>query len=339
MSRKYLTVCIVAVSFLLQSCHDNIKQVVPKNKQQKTNGPFKEKELAINSSREYRPGTKSNRRVLGKKRKREEEKENDAKELNIIRSMASVNAQDDNTAPQNTEQKTSYSSASKKKTKRNNRALKPAFTNNYKAAKANRLDAKNVGLVEVLEKEDLLIKIASQLTWYERLDARIVNRKLHNIFSGYDQIGLRGVINLPARKVNIYSSIYEYYIHFDELRPILRAPETIPSFIFYQVMKWVTGLPKEFWPYIKNTNISIIRLNWMAMKDTEVEQLGKFLQGSKVVGVNLRHNQITYQGAEMFAQKLSQTKVRTVVLKDTKIKSQEEKIALSKKYPHIKWIF
>jgi hypothetical protein len=115
--------------------------------------------------------------------------------------------------------------------------------------------------------------------------------------------------------------------------------EAIPSFIFYQVMKWVIKLPKEFWPYIKDTNISLIYLNWMGIKDIEVEQLGEFLKGSKVVGVNLECNQITYEGATKLAEKLLQTKVRTVVLEENNIESQEEKVALKKKYPLIKWVF
>ncbi|OJW68375.1 MAG: hypothetical protein BGO68_05460 [Candidatus Amoebophilus sp. 36-38] len=211
------------------------------------------------------------------------------------------------------------------------------------------------------QRKKILEKVVLKLPYYDRLHVRQVNKELYKIFSGYDQVGLRGVANRPARDSDIYSSINDYTIKFPETcelddeseedgelkGPMPKTPDTIPSFIFYQVMKWVKNLPTEFWPHIKDAKIEILSLNWMGITDEEVEKLGEYLQGSRVIGINLATNQITYQGAEKLAQKLLQTNdqqeqltnVQGVSLEDNSIESQEEQSDIKKKYPSIEWTF
>lgn len=374
---KYILTCIITISFLLQSCNTKPNQFIPEFKKQEADNKLAKVSFVKNSylsnikpsAGKRKRGDKNNSKRIGPKSK--------------TRRVEVMNKNNENTAPLNT-----YNRQNSKRKKRTNEISKSTFINNSKSRKTNDLNAKitgpkakirkievenkqthqekitlqnmkqeencrvqEVGLCDILEKKELLKKIRLKLSYYDRLHFRQVNRKLYNIFSGYDQVGLRGVTNQPANNNDIYSSIYNYTIDFPEAgeskEPMPKTLDTIPSFIFYQVMKWIKKLPKEFWPYIKDTKIEILSLNWMGITDEEVGQLGKYLQGSKVIGINLENNQITYKGAEELAQNLLQTYgnqdrstiVQQVVLKDNSIESQEEQLDIKKKYPEIDWIF
>jgi len=362
--KKYLLTYVVIVSFLLQSCNNGTNQIKPRAKKQEANERIAKNKLGTISLRKHEDtpssdSSKFNKRSV-EKRKREKEKKKTGPQLKVRR-MEVVSERDENTTPQNIKQKVSCSGKKKHKTKRRNRrrnrrnnsVLKPTFTKNGKTIKTNGLEtklvAKKVELFDIFEKEDIMKRVVSRLPLPDRLHLRLINRELHNLFSGYDQVGLRGVINRPVRTTDVYASIYEYTIEFpktskekEERQPEETMPstlDTIPSFIFYQLMKWVKKLPKEFWPYIEHTKIEKLYLNWIGITDGEAEQLGGYLQRSKVIGINLQCNQITYVGALRFGQKLLETNVRQVVLKNNSIESQEEQSDIRKKCPGIKWIF
>lgn len=372
---KYILICIITISFLLQSCNTKPNQFIPRVKKNEADNKLA-KASFIKTSIELSAG----------KRKREDKKySNRIGPKSKSRKVEVMNQNNENTAPRNT-----YNRELPKRKQKTNEVSKSIFINNSESRKITDLNTKRgtkepkakirkievenkqthkkkitvqntkqekncnvqqVVLYDILEKKELVKKIRLKLSYYDRLHFRQVNKKLYNIFSGYDQVGLRGVTNRPVHNNDIYSSIYNYTINFPEAgeskEPMPKTLDTIPSFIFYQVMKWVKKLPKEFWPYIKDTKIEILSLNWMGITDEEVGQLGKYLQGSKVIGINLETNQITYKGVEELAQNLLQTYgnqdrltiVQQVVLKDNSIESQEEQLDIKKKYPAIDWIF
>ena len=76
-------------------------------------------------------------------------------------------------------------------------------------------------------------------------------------------------------------------------------------------MGHITGLPKEFWPY---------------------------LQGSSVHTLDLNDKQIGAEGASELAQHLPGSSVHTLDLKCNQISNAAQQL-LEKEYPHIDWSF
>lgn len=96
--------------------------------------------------------------------------------------------------------------------------------------------------------------------------------------------------------------------------------ETIPSFAFYILMRKVDNLPKEYWPYLRDTQIRGIDLGWNKISEINIMEFGKSLIGSNVHRVDLWHNKLGPTCTEEFAKSLPQnTSMREINLSNNNL--------------------
>ena len=225
----------------------------------------------------------------------------------------------------------------KKKKKRK----KVKFSSHKEEKKSTQINFKKTAyLSDVIAEKNILLKIASRGSWLDKLNYRSINKNSYKILSGYNLIASTGVYNLPNKYIDLYSSAYTFYIDYARLKNMPKNLDNIPSFIFYQVMRYVVGLPKEFWPYIKYTHINALVLKSMGLNNKDLEEIAKHLKGSKVLCIDLEHNKIDYQRADTFAEQLLENNVNIKVLKfkNCRINLSEQQ-NLKKKHRSIEWSF
>lgn len=352
--KKYLLLSLISMSLILESCARGANQPIASELKQLPARTLEreQNDAEVHADHKHIIIVDEDNSYLTSKRRREEKKEEQALESPKSKKRKVTSPEDENKAPGNTSPTKAATRYSLQNKKRSLNQIKSGHTrtrsvigtrpNSFIESTAS--PSSKVKLVDVLEHESILQHITSYLPYFYRLEMRRVNRKLHAIFSGYDEIGVRGVENRPKKSIDLYSN-HTSFLNFYKKNSkkycehIPKALETIPSFIFYCVIQLVQDLPKEFWPYISDTSLKGIRLNWKGLEDSDVELLGKYLQEKEnlVRYIDLYCNKITFEGAKKLAESLLKNKKYLIDLTHNKITSQEEKVELRKAYPHIIW--
>jgi hypothetical protein len=157
-------------------------------------------------------------------------------------------------------------------------------------------------------------EIFSYLKFEDILPVRAVNSDWNQLITGFRQAGIVGVENKPCHIIDTSGWIKPKEIDFisDKLREL--KPATIPSFPFYQLIRRVKNLSKEFWPYLQGTQVHTLDLRNNQIGDAGASQLAKHLKGIKVHTLYLGNNQIGATGAIELSQHLQGTKVHTLNL-------------------------
>ncbi|MHB9147352.1 MAG: hypothetical protein ACYC2U_02820 [Candidatus Amoebophilus sp.] len=177
-----------------------------------------------------------------------------------------------------------------------------------KRVKKRRKNAKNDTIIELGLLDlpaELLEAIVSYLTFKEAMLARELVRRFYALITGYDKVGIVGAENKPNRPINTATWSLKHYIDFNKLKNKLPS---MPSFIFYQLMRNVKNLPQAYWPYLRDTQVQTVNFWRNNIASTEVEILGRCLQSSKVRTLYLWKNQIEDIGAEAFGKTLSENR-------------------------------
>ena len=173
----------------------------------------------------------------------------------------------------------------------------------------------------------------------QMFNMRCLNRRSYKILSGFEEICPKGVHKKPGVSSDIFPLIFGSYVDYRKLG-IPKEPNTIPSFIFYQLLLGVNRLPREFWPFIKDTHIKNLDLSWMKIKKDEVDNLIICLKGSGVTSINLSQNALYYEDAEKFAALLNKNFIiiQSITLQGNRI-NEIQKNNLKKDHYNITWHF
>ncbi|ACP21030.1 hypothetical protein Aasi_1753 [Candidatus Amoebophilus asiaticus 5a2] len=164
---------------------------------------------------------------------------------------------------------------------------------------------------------ELLAEVVSYLIFTEAMLARELNRRFYALITGYNRVGIIGLENKPNHTINIAAWSLKHTIDFNDLSSKLT---TMPSFVFYQLMRKVDNLPQAYWPYLADTKIQAVYLWRNKIGPIEVEMLGKCLQRSRVHTVYLGWNQVGDIGAEAFGKTLAENRhIREVNLSKNKL--------------------
>ncbi|MHB9147042.1 MAG: hypothetical protein ACYC2U_01070 [Candidatus Amoebophilus sp.] len=186
--------------------------------------------------------------------------------------------------------------------------------------------------------------ILSYLPSNKIMYTRQINRDFYSLVTGYDCPGVHGIKNKPPENItrtNLWSINKEIDFKIGKVSGL--TTETIPSFFFYRLVRRVEGLPRVFWPHLKETNIHTVGLTGNSIgickqsssrislneiqqfiKQTSVshEMLIEFithLKGTKVHTLNLSNNKLEHIGIEDFAKALQETQVHTIDLSSNNI--------------------
>ncbi|MHB9148174.1 MAG: hypothetical protein ACYC2U_07320, partial [Candidatus Amoebophilus sp.] len=152
--------------------------------------------------------------------------------------------------------------------------------------------------------------IFSFLPWEAILSARGANRFFYTLISGYDQLSMRGVSHQPKWHANPCFSTLNKHVNFRENQKIRSVnPETIPSFLFYHVIRQVDHLPRSYWPYLSNTYIHALNLSWNYIKDSGLIELAPYLPASRIHTLDLKDNLLQDQGMLTLTKYLPQTAI------------------------------
>jgi hypothetical protein len=165
-------------------------------------------------------------------------------------------------------------------------------------------------------------EVFSYLKFENILPARAVNRNWNGLITGFPQAGIVGAENQPQHIIDTHGWLKTRAINLNYARLRQITPKTIPSFTFYRLIGHVKKLRKEFWPYLKGSNIHTIDLSQGQIGKQSAEGFAKYLQGTRVHTVDLSSNKIGDRGAEGFAKHLQGTRVHTVDLSYNRIGDQ-----------------
>jgi len=170
---------------------------------------------------------------------------------------------------------------------------------------------------------ELLEGIVSYLSFEEAMVVRQLNHYFYEFITGYDRVGMAGILHKPSRSISMatYSinKTIDLSVEASPYRPY--RVTTIPSFIFYQLMRKVRNLPPIYWPYLAGTQVYTVDLESNKLGDSRLllGLLGKCLQESKVHTIFLGDNEIEYYGAKAFFKKLRYSNVQEVDLKHNEL--------------------
>jgi hypothetical protein len=180
---------------------------------------------------------------------------------------------------------------------------------------------KELGLLDF--PAELLEEVISYLSYKEAMLMRQVSHDFYALITGYDQVGMVGVANKPDRRIAQakWSSIKS--LDFDKIGNKLSS---MPSFVFYQLLKGVENLPPAYWPYLAETQVHTVDFFFNKIECKGVAQLGQCLQNSKVHTILLWTNQVKAKGAEAFGKTLVANKnVRIISFNDNQLQASGAK--------------
>ncbi|OJW67027.1 MAG: hypothetical protein BGO68_00420 [Candidatus Amoebophilus sp. 36-38] len=185
-------------------------------------------------------------------------------------------------------------------------------------------DEKNDTIIElslVNFPPEVLETILVSFSYEKIMIARQISRLFYALITGYNQVGVVGVENKPDRSVTQSAWSYRHAIDFRKLTEKQLA--SMPSFVFYQLMREVSHLPQAYWPYIADTQIHTVDFWEGNLGPVEVEMLGKYLQKSKVCKAYLWHNHVRTMGAQAFLENSKSSNIKEVDLSDNQIEDKE----------------
>lgn len=134
---------------------------------------------------------------------------------------------------------------------------------------------------------ELLEKVLSYLSYSEIIKARQINRFFNELITGYSQPGLMGVEHKPNRHIYLEACAVKKNVDLSKFNL-----GKLPSFFFYQFIRQVLNLPREFWPYLRETNIHTFTLCDISIGITDVMQLMESLQGTKIHTLTFSRNNV-----------------------------------------------
>ena len=95
----------------------------------------------------------------------------------------------------------------------------------------------------------------------------------------------------------------------------------MPTFFFYRLIGEVRNLPREFWPYLKGSNIHTVDLGSMSLGSEGAVEFVKNLKLTKVRVINLSTNGIGSKRIVEFAKNLQD---ETKALRDSLVSSMPQ---------------
>jgi hypothetical protein len=152
------------------------------------------------------------------------------------------------------------------------------------------------------------------------LQLRQVNKTFDKLMTGYDNPTQQGAQFKPqttGKYIALWGS--DRVINFGSKELKDYTPETIPSFLFCQLVGEAQNLPQEFWLYLKDTRVHTVEFLYRSIGDTGVAWLASCLGKTQVQMLNLSNNQISNKGVIALAKRLSGTYVGTLDLSNNPI--------------------
>jgi hypothetical protein len=156
--------------------------------------------------------------------------------------------------------------------------------------------------------------IFSHLDFEGVLAAREVSTSWNELITGFRQPGIVGVENKSLYIINTSNWTKNKEIDFQDSKLKKLTPQTIPSFLFYQLMQSVKNLPPAFWPYLKESQVHILNLDYNYIRVKEAITLGRYLQGTNIHTLILSDNQLKVTGTIALVKQLQETNVHTLDL-------------------------
>lgn len=166
---------------------------------------------------------------------------------------------------------------------------------------------------------EILQKIIAYLPFDNQISIRQLNLFFYTLITGYDRVGMVGVVNKPNYKTNM--AICEINQIIDFRQSPYRAM-LIPSFLFYQLMGTAKSLPQAYWPYLQDTQANTVDVSQDKLGPPELESLCNCLQKTKVHTIYLGYNKVGIEGIKSLFMHLPGTHVKKIKLNGNSIESE-----------------
>ncbi|OJW66638.1 MAG: hypothetical protein BGO68_01670 [Candidatus Amoebophilus sp. 36-38] len=162
---------------------------------------------------------------------------------------------------------------------------------------------------------ELLQKIFTSVSSPHILNCMGINHTFYEFITGNRRtIDLIGLKHKLQTRINVECWTIPKTVDFTDRKLATLTPETMNSYIFYQLMIEVKSLPQPFWSYLKDTNIHTLNLSNNNIGDEDMTRLALDLEGTNIETLDLSNNQIGDAGATTLAQHLQRTNIRVLNL-------------------------
>jgi len=137
-----------------------------------------------------------------------------------------------------------------------------------------------------------------------------LNKAFFMLISGFkdDQICKKGIQTSPSFKVSHCLTPAKVIVLLDF------NPHTISSVYWYVLVMEAVNLPQELWSFLKNSRIKTLSLRGCKIDNLKAVCLAQSLQNTCVEKIDLYWNQIDNEGAWQFAENLTKSNAKEVIL-------------------------
>ena len=227
-------------------------------------------------------------------------------------------------------------------------ANKKIKTNDIKSDEFSQVSQKiEISLEDILIKPSVLNRVIGTIRFDGATSLNLINKRMYAIISGWNQIGQKGLdITIPKietddQEIGNHEKRKNPYRHNQNHKYFdinNYCPEEIPSMPFFRMIQYVADIPKQYWEYLPQTNVTSICLPYQSIEDKDFAKLWKVITSTKIIAVDLEKNNITDAVVELIIQSPKDISLENLNLKKNKLTKENQK-AIIKAYPNISWVF